>query len=193
MFAIRGRVSNGLRAPTLQEEFYSATNVAPTFAVVQLPANSAAAHLVGFQNLQPEKSTNYSAGIVAHPTEGLQITLDAYHIEIRSRIVATGTLLGLNNGVVVSPGVLAAIAAHGNVLDPQVTYVGISVFTNGANTTTDGVEFTGNYASDFGDMGHVDWSLGVNYNKTKLDKQNPLPAPVFNAAIGQTVLLGGNA
>jgi iron complex outermembrane receptor protein len=192
-FAVRGTISNGFRAPTLQEEFYSATNVAPTFAVVQLPANSAAAHLAGFPSLKPEKSTNYSLGFIAHPAPNLQITLDAYQIEIRSRIVATGTLLGLNNGVVVSPGVLAAIAAHGNVLDPQVTYVGISVFTNGANTTTDGVEFTGNYASDFGDMGHVDWTLGVNYNKTKLDKQAPLPAAVRNPAIGQTVLLGPNA
>ena len=42
-FAIRGTVSTGFRAPTLAEEFYSATNVAPTFAVVQLPPNSAAA------------------------------------------------------------------------------------------------------------------------------------------------------
>jgi iron complex outermembrane receptor protein len=193
MIAIRGTISNGFRAPTLQEEFYSATNVAPTFAVVQLPANSAAAHLAGFPSLKPEKSTNYSVGFISHPADNLQITLDAYEIKIRSRIVATGTLLGLNNGVVVSPGVLAAIAAHGNVLDPQVTYVGISVFTNGANTTTDGVEFTGNYASDFGDMGHVDWSLGVNYNKTKLDQQAPLPAAVRNPAIGQTVLLGANA
>ena len=193
MFAVRGTISNGFRAPTLQEEYYSATNVAPTFAVVQLPANSTAAHLVGFPNLRPEKSTNYSVGFVAHPTDGMQITLDAYQIKIRSRIVATGTLLGLNNGAVVSPGVLSAIAAHGNVLDPQVTYVGISVFTNGANTTTNGVELTGNYASDFGDMGHVDWTLGVNYNKTTLDTQSPLPAAVRNASIGQTVLLGPNA
>lgn len=192
-FALRGTISNGFRAPTLAEEFYSATNVAPTFAVVQLPANSAAAHLAGFPNLKPEKSTNYSVGFVAHPAESLQITLDAYQITIRDRIVATGTLLGLNNGVVVSPGVLAAIAAHGNVLDPQVTYVGISVFTNGANTKTQGVELTANYASDFGDMGHVDWSLGVNYNKTTLTKQQPLPAAVMSPAIGQTVLLGPNA
>ncbi|MDB5495368.1 MAG: TonB-dependent receptor [Phenylobacterium sp.] len=192
-FALRGTISNGFRAPTLAEEYYSATNVAPTFAVVQLPANSAAAHLAGFPNLKPEKSTNYSVGFVAHPAEGLQITLDAYQISIRDRIVATGTLLGLNNGVVVSPGVLAAIAAHGNVLDPQVTYVGISVFTNGANTKTQGVELTANYASDFGDMGHVDWTVGVNYNKTALTKVNALPAAVTSVAIGQTALLGPNA
>jgi len=192
-FALRGTISNGFRAPTLAEEFYSATNVAPTFAVVQLPANSLAAHLAGFSNLKPEKSNNYSIGFVAHPADGLQITLDAYQIDITDRIVATGTLLGLNNGTVVSPGVLKAIAAHGNVLDPGVTYVGISVFTNGANTRTQGVELTANYASDFGDLGHVDWSLGVNYNETTLTKVNALPAAVTSAAIGQTALLGANA
>ena len=191
--AIRGTISNGFRAPTLAEEYYSATNVAPTFAVVQLPANSPAAQLAGFSHLSPEKSTNYSVGFIGHPMEGMQVTLDAYQIDITNRIVATGTLLGLNNGTVVSQGVLNAIAAHGNVLDPGVTYVGISVFTNGANTRTQGVEFTGNYASDFGDMGHVDWSVGINYNQTTITKQNPLPAAVTSVAIGQTVLLGPNA
>ena len=143
--------------------------------MVQPPANSAAAHLAGFQSLKPEKSTNFSIGFVAHPTD--RHADHARRLPHRDPRPHRGHrhLLGLNNGVVVSPGVLAAIAAHGNVLDPQVTYVGISVFTNGASTKTDGVEFTGNYASDFADMGHVDWTLGVNYNKTKLDSQNPLP------------------
>ena len=36
-FAVRTTVSNGFRAPTLAEEHYSGTNVAPTFAAVQLP------------------------------------------------------------------------------------------------------------------------------------------------------------
>ena len=193
MFALRGTISNGFRAPTLQEEFYSATNVAPTFAVVNLPPNSAAAHLVGFQNLKPEKSTNYSVGFVAHPTDGLQITGDAYQIEIRDRIVNTGTLLGLVGTTKVSPAVLAAIAAHGNVLDPSVTYVGIAVFTNGANTRTQGVELTATYASDFGDYGHVDWSAAFNYNKTEITHLTPLPPAVANPAFSQTRLLSPTA
>ncbi|WP_309607258.1 TonB-dependent receptor [Phenylobacterium sp.] len=192
-FALRGTVSTGFRAPTLAEEFYSATNVAPTFAVVNLPPNSPAAHLVGFQNLRPEKSTNYSIGFVAHPVERLQITADAYQIEIRDRIVNTGTLLGLLGTTVVSPGALAAIAAHGNILDPSVTYVGIAVFTNGANTRTRGVELTASYASDFEEYGHVDWSLGLNYNETTVTSLKPLPAAVANAAFGQTSILSPTA
>ena len=42
--AIRGTISTGFRAPTLEEEYYSATNTSPTTATVQLPPNSAAAH-----------------------------------------------------------------------------------------------------------------------------------------------------
>ena len=191
--AVRGTISTGFRAPTLAEEFYSATNVAPTFAVVNLPPNSAAAHLAGFKSLTPEKSTNYSAGFVIHPADRLQITFDAYQIEIRDRIVNTGTLLGLTGPAVVSQGVLNAIAAHGNILDPSVSYVGIAVFTNGANTRTRGAELTATYASDFDEYGHVDWTLGLNYNETKINKLQPLPAQVVSAAFSQTSILSPTA
>jgi len=187
--AIRGTISNGFRAPTLAEEYYSATNVAPTFAVVQLPPNSPAALLAGFKPLQPEKSTSYSVGFVAHPAPSLSITADFYDIEIRNRILQSATLLGLTGTTVVSQGVLDAIAAHGNVLEKGVSYVGIQIFSNAGNTRTRGVEITANYASDFGDMGHVDWSAGFNYNDNSITKLNPLPAAVTNVAVGQTALL----
>ena len=182
---IRGTISTGFRAPTLAEEFYSATNVSPTAAVVQLPSNSSAAKLLGFENLKPEKSENYSFGLVAHPMPRLSVTLDTYKIKIKDRIVGTGTLFGLG-GVNNSPAVLAAIAAHGNVLDPTVTYVGVSLFTNGVDTETSGVELTANYSSDFGAMGHVDWSVSGNYNTTKITKlaatpTQVLPQPLFSA------------
>ena len=175
-FAVRGTIANGFRAPTLAEEFYSATNVSPTSAVVQLPPNSPAAAQLGFSPLRPEKSTNYSVGFVAHPAEGLLATLDAYQIDIRNRIIGSGLYLGLNGKTVVSQAVLNAIRAHGNVLDPTVTFVGVSLFANGVDTKTQGVDLTLSYASDFGEMGHVDWSLAANYNKTTLSKQAPPPA-----------------
>jgi iron complex outermembrane receptor protein len=194
MVAVRGTVSTGFRAPTLAEEFYSATNVAPTFAVVQLPANSAAAAQIGFAPLKPEKSTNFSGGFVLHPAEAMQITIDAYQIEIKRRIIPTGTLIGLDGTTVISQNVLNAIAAHGNILDPTgLSYVGVSVFTNAAKTRTRGLEVTSNYASDFGDMGHVDWSAAFSYNKTKVLKQAPLPAQVRNVPYGQTAILSPTA
>ena len=188
--AIRGTVSNGFRAPTLAEEHYSGTNVAPQFADVVLPPNSAAAKLAGFNNLKPEQSDNYSIGFVFHPIDKLQITIDAYDLEIRDRILVSGFIYGTNtiNGqiVTISQGVLDAITARGVTLDSGLSYTGISIFANAANTRTHGIEVTANYASDFGDYGHVDWTLGANYNKTQITKAFPLPAQVTNVAFGQT-------
>jgi iron complex outermembrane receptor protein len=64
------------------------------------------------------------------------------------------------------------------------------------DTLTRGVEATLTYASDFGDIGHVDWSVGYNHNETSVTKQLPLPAQDLSAAptvITQTALLSPNA
>jgi iron complex outermembrane receptor protein len=192
-FAIRGTISNGFRAPTLAEEYYSATNVSPSSAVVQLPANSAAAQAAGFAPLKPEISENYSVGLVFRPIDKLNITLDAYEIDIQDRIVGSGFLLGTVGTTVVSQGVLNAITQHGNTLDSGLSYTGISIFTNAANTRTRGVDLTAAYASDFDAYGHVDWTAGFNYNENTITKLAPLPAVVTNAAFGQTAILSPTA
>jgi iron complex outermembrane receptor protein len=185
MFAVRGTVSTGFRAPTLAEEFYSGTNVSPGSASLTLPANSVSAAIAGFKPLQPEKSTNYSIGFVAHPIEHLQITLDAYYIKVKDRILTTSTVFGTVGSDITSPGVLAAIA---NKLGAPIanatslSYTGISVFTNAADTETKGVELTGTYASDFGDLGHVDWTVGFNYNENTFTRVAPLPTQVTDTA-----------
>lgn len=177
-FALRGTVNTGIRAPNLGEEYYSATNVSPTAAVVQLPANSAAAKLLGFQNLKPEKSTGLSGGFVAHPASRLTVTADGYVTWIRNRIVGTGTILGKSGTTIVNPSVLDAIAAHGNILDPSATYAGVSVFTNGADTRTEGVEFSVSYPIRTA-IGKIDWSLNGSVNKTDVTK-NKLGSGLLN-------------
>lgn len=177
-FAIRGTASTGFRAPTMAEEYYSATNVSPTSAFVQLPPNSAAARLLGVPTLGPEESTNYSLGIVAHPLDGLSMTVDVYSISLRNRIVGTGSLYGTRGGTLVSPAVTAAIAAHGNVLDPTVVYTGANLFVNGISTLTQGVDLTANYASDFGNIGAVTWTVAANFNETTISHEAATPAPL---------------
>jgi len=182
MFAVRGTASTGFRAPTLAEEYYSGTNVSPGSASLSLPADSAAA-VAGFAPLKPEKSTNFSVGFVAHPIDHLQITADAYYIKITDRILTTSTIFYTLGGGLVSQGVGDAItkklgAPLANAY--SLSYSGISVFTNAADTETTGLEVTGTYASDFGDLGHVDWSVGFNYNKNQFTKVASLPAAVTN-------------
>ncbi|MET3712720.1 iron complex outermembrane receptor protein [Sphingomonas trueperi] len=94
--AIRGTVSTGFRAPTLAEGFYSGINVGPNSVSGVLPANSAGAKALGFGGLKPEKSTNFSAGFVFTPSPHVNVTLDAYWIEIRDRILISSTFYGFN-------------------------------------------------------------------------------------------------
>jgi iron complex outermembrane receptor protein len=172
-FAVRGTVSNGFRAPTLAEGFYSSSIVSPSLAIVQLPPNSGAAAILGFQPLKPEKSTNFSAGFVTHPLPKLTLTLDAYQISIKDRIAITGFIFDT-----VDPRVSLAIAAHGNVLDPTATFRGVSVAANGIDTRTRGIELSLNYPSVL-DFARIDWSLSGNYNRTKITK-NKLGSALFN-------------
>jgi len=196
-FAVRGTLSTGFRAPTLAEEYYSGTNVSPDSADVQLPPNSPASSQAGFGKLKPETSHNYSVGFVYHPIPRLQITADAYDIIIHDRILVSGFLFGSEEGYgangVVSQGVLNAISARGVTLDSGLSYAGISLFANAANTRTDGVEVTATYASDFDQLGHVDWSLGFNFNQNAVTKLFPLPDAVTNADFGQTSFLDKSA
>jgi iron complex outermembrane recepter protein len=177
-FALRGTVSTGFRAPTLAEEYYSATNVGPTSAFVQLPPNAPAAQLVGINGLQAEKSRNLSLGIVLRPASNLLATLDAYQIRIDDRIVGSGDLFG-SGGAINSPAVIAAIAANGNVLDPLVAagggQTGITLFSNGLNTRTRGADLVLTYPADYS-FGRIDWSLSANYNETEVTDIAPTPA-----------------
>ena len=182
--ALRGTASTGFRAPTLAEEYYSATNVQPNSAYVQLPPNSAAARLIGIDPLKPETSTNFSVGMVARPTPGVLVTLDAYQISIRNRVVGSGTLYGSYGGALRSPAVNAAIIANGNVLE-NVPFTGINVFSNGLDTRTRGLEFVATTTSDLGPAGRIDWTLAANYNTTVVTAVRPPPPQL--AASGQSL------
>jgi len=178
-FAVRGTVSTGFRAPTLAESYYSATNVSPTTAVIQLPANSAAATIVGFSPLRSERSTSLSGGVVLRPADRLTVTLDAYQISVRDRIAGSGTILGKSGTTIVNQQVLDAIAARGNVVDPTATFVGVSAFTNGVDTRTQGVELAATYPLETG-LAKLEWSLTANYNRTRITR-NRLGDALFNA------------
>jgi iron complex outermembrane recepter protein len=181
-FALRGTVSTGFRAPTLAEEFYSATNVAPTSAFVQLPANSAAAKLLGFQNLKPELATNFSLGVVIRPIPKMTITIDAYRIKIRDRILGSGTIFG-SGGAVNFPVVTRAILLNGNILDTTVSQTGVNVFTNGADSKTTGIEATINFPVRIGSDANINWTLSGNYNTTTASNLKVAPAVLSGIAL----------
>lgn len=160
-FAVRGTIGTGFHAPTLAQSFYAITGVNPTSATLVAPPTSAGGVLIGAEPLKPEKSLNLSAGFVAELVHGLHLTVDAYQIKLKHRIITSQTYTG-------APA-LAAAAANGIALDPTSTAF-FSFFTNGVDTRTRGVDATLDYTSNFGDWGTVNWSLAANYNAVDITK-----------------------
>ncbi|MDQ1159008.1 iron complex outermembrane receptor protein [Sphingomonas sp. SORGH_AS 950] len=176
-FAIRGAVSTGFRAPSLQQQFFTSTainflvinGVSTPVDVVTFPVADPVARALGSQPLKPEKSTNLSAGFVFH-TGGFELTVDAYHIKIRDRIVLSENILGSAPG---TPGASATAVAIYNLLNSTgstQTYGGGRFFINGVDTTTKGVDIVARYRFDTNGLGRFDLNAAINLNDTKIDK-----------------------
>ena len=201
-FALRATASTGFRAPSLQESGYSATNVGPTAATLQLAPSSDGAASAGFSPLGPEESINFSAGMVLRPIDRLVVTVDGYYIKINDRIVSSGAIQGqqavpttstnvnlvtgqiggvavltpLINGLTPYQLVQNAIIASGKQLDPTVLQYGslaIQTFTNGIDTRTMGVEFSARYPVDLS-FGSLDLTASANYNETTVTDSSAL-------------------
>jgi iron complex outermembrane receptor protein len=73
--AVRGAISTGFRAPSLQQQYFTAISTnfidGVPFEVGTFPATSPAAVALGGGQLDAEESTSYSLGLVLTPTPGL--------------------------------------------------------------------------------------------------------------------------
>ncbi|MEP7209455.1 MAG: TonB-dependent receptor [Alphaproteobacteria bacterium] len=192
-FAVRGTASTGFRAPTLAEGYYSGINVGPSSISGQLAPNSPGAKLLGSNGLSPEKSKNISGGFVLHPMPKLSITLDAYQIKIDNRIIGSSSLTGASSSTSPNatklPVIVDAIAANGVQIDPSIYTnsswsIGASLFINGVDTETNGVDLVMSYASDFGAFGDVDWTLSGNYTDQKVTRIEAPPAALLVGGSG---------
>jgi iron complex outermembrane recepter protein len=166
--------------------------VSPDSATVQLQPNSKSAADLGLgSGLRPETSRNYSVGFVFQPMPGISATLDAYQIDIKNRIVASGTLNSVVNGVSVGPAIAQAIADSGAVPPSLVVPGGsysVSFFTNGIDTRTRGADLVFQAPTNFG-WSKVDWSVGATYSTTTITSIHNAPAQLA----GQPLFATGSA
>ncbi len=163
--ALRGTVSNGFRAPSLQQEYYSNTSILFTngvpFLVRNFPVSDPAAVALGAQPLKAEKSHSYSVGLVLTPSNGLYATLDFYNVRINDRIILSGSL-------------------KGQAVQDYLTSVGIpfvnggSFFNNAVDTRTRGADLVVTYPVDFSSS-TLKLTGGMNYNKTTILSIAPNP------------------
>ncbi len=175
-YAIRGSISNGFRAPSLAQQFFTtiSTNFINGVPVDVLTAQVASpvARALGSQDLDPEKSVNISVGATANPLRGLNLTVDFYQIKIDDRIVLTENLgaAGTGNSGAVNTAIQAVLNGAG--------FPGVGAarfFINGLDTTTRGVDAVLSYRTNDLGFDNLTLTAAYNHNKTKIDNfLNPL-------------------
>jgi len=170
-YAVRGAISNGFRAPSLHQQFFTTTSTnfisGVPVDISTLAVNNPVSLALGSKPLKPEKSVNLSFGATANPLRGLTFTADYFHIKIKDRIVLTENLGAAGSGTSAQNAAINAIlVANG------FNNIGAArFFINGLDTTTWGVDLVGTYRFGLGELGRWNLTAAYNYNKQKIDKR----------------------
>ena len=167
--AIRGSVSNGFRAPSLHQQFFTTTSTnfvaGVPVDIVTAQVNSPIARALGAQALDPEKSVNFSGGVTSNPFRGFSLTADYFHIKIKDRIVLTENLGSSGNA---ATDAAARIALNANGFNS----IGAArFFINGLDTTTKGVDVVGTYRLNLAGLGNWSLSAAYNYTENQIDRR----------------------
>ena len=156
---LRGSASTGFRAPSLPQIYYNATftDVVAGNTIDKLIANneSSLARSAGIPKLTQETSTNFSIGLTTTPVKNLTLTIDAYQVNIKDRIVLTGAF-GSDDSVL------------GPILAPQ-NVGAVQFFTNALDTRTKGLDIVASYNFQLG-KGRMGITLAANFNDMDLEK-----------------------
>jgi iron complex outermembrane receptor protein len=162
-FAIRGAVSTGFRAPTTGQSNVRNVTTAFTAGVLAdeatLPPTNPIAVQKGGVPLQPEESTNYTAGVVLG-LGPVDITIDYFNIEVEGRIALTTTQ-------VLTQADIDALLAIGQA--DASSFVGVRFFTNDFDTTTQGVDIVATMPIG----SNSELTFTGNWTDTEVDRANP--------------------
>lgn len=173
-FNLRGSISTGFRAPSLQQINFSNTNtsiIGGNLVYTKLVPNySDVAKAATIPALKPEKSTNYSLGFAWQPLSNLTLTLDGYDIIVKDRIVISG-LYQTGDPTLGTP--------LNNILTNQgIGYA--QFFANAVNTTNKGVDIVLDYRKRWY-KSHLYISLAGNIQELTINKIN-IPATFRHSA-----------
>jgi len=159
-FALRGSLQNGFRAPSPQQQNFTSTSTnfinGVPYEITTFKPTDPVAVALGAKPLDAEKSLNLSLGAVLR-FDPVSVTIDAYRIKIRDRIILSENLTQAN--------VRDYIVAQG--------FVGVGggrFFINGVDTTTEGVDIVMNWPINAGAAGRFDATLAGNFNRTEVTK-----------------------
>jgi iron complex outermembrane recepter protein len=159
---LRGSVSSGFRAPSLQQVHFSSTFTdfisGVPLDVVLAPNGGAIANAAGIPKLKEEKSTHGTLGITLKPAKDVAFTADYYNIDIKDRIVLSGRFDDSNY-----PALGATLQALG---------VGqAQFFVNSVKTNTQGIDLTLALKNKIG-TANVNTYVAYNQSRTRVKAIN---------------------
>ncbi len=174
-FNLRGSISTGYRAPSLQQINFSNINtniVDNSLQYIWLaPNTSQVARAAGIPPLKQETSVNYSLGFAWKPMTNLTITVDGYLIKLKNRIIFSGQF----------PATDSVLAPYIPALTPPLNSV--QFFANAVNTTNSGVDIVVEYYKSWGTKG-LKLLLAGNIQTINIDDIN-VPAPLNGSLFDQ--------
>lgn len=179
-FALRGALSTGFRAPSLQQQFFAAAatnNIGGVLVdAVTLPVNNPVAVALGATDLEAEKSFSWSAGAVFNKVDGLNITFDYYEIDIDDRIVLTDNLTASRDATGAPSGSNPGRGIAEILNDAGFTSISAArFFFNGIDTRTRGFDVIGTYRTSLGDDATLSLTAGYNWNDVDITGRRSTP------------------
>jgi iron complex outermembrane receptor protein len=166
-FLLRASVNNGFRAPGLQQRYHTSTqngfirlgNTLLTPAVNgTFPNDHEVTKALGIPSLTAERTINVGSGLTAKVANRISLTVDAYWIQIKNRVILSNAYNRRNNKAVDSA---LSIYPNLNQID-QVAF-----FSNAINTRTYGIDFVLNGFYNFS-KSNLRYTLAANLNRTRI-------------------------
>ena len=175
-FALRASVSTGFRAPSLQQQHFTAIS---TVFVDSVPVetgtfapSSDVAQALGSPGLDAEESVNYSAGFTWSPSADFNLTVDFYRIDIDDRIVLSNNLSG--------DAIEALLEGTGAT--------SARFFLNAIDSRTQGVDIVSTYTLDTAEWGAFNFNAGINFNDNEVTRVIDAPDVLQGAGFDQSNL-----
>lgn len=167
ILSFRGSFSSGFRAPSLAQSYFGTTiNDVIVDEVTSKPAyeerliannQNPITKALGIPSLKQETSLNASLGFVLQPSKDFSVSVDAYAVNVKDRIVLTGEFYATDRGLE-------------NIFN-NLGVNGAQFFANALDTKSLGLDIVVNHRATLG-KGQFTSSIAFNYNDLSIDKVN---------------------
>lgn len=167
-FSLRGSLSSGFRAPSVQQAYFS--QVSTTLGsggvltdTVTARQGSVLASALGIAPLKAETSQSGTIGLVFHPNEQFSLTADLYRIDIDDRIVLSGYVTPEGPSGCTDPNVCPV-----QVLLDSLNVGAANFFTNAIDTRTTGIDVVAQYTMELESAAKLVFDASYGYNRTRV-------------------------